>query len=123
MTKAFAEARPKEAAPSQVAVAGQDAVGVEDITCLPPGQAAWFTVVVPTRNEQDGVGVLLERLAESLVDVRAEVLFVDDSNDGTPEAIRESARPAGLPVRLLHRPAGSRRGGLAGAVVAGLKAA
>src|SRR6185437_15479346 len=79
--------------------------------------------VVPTRNEQDGVGILLERLAESLTDVRAEVLFVDDSNDDTPDAIRAAARRIGLPVRLLHRTAGSRRGGLAGAVVAGLKAA
>ncbi|HEX4727920.1 MAG TPA: glycosyltransferase, partial [Jatrophihabitans sp.] len=97
--------------------------GVEEITCLPPGQAAWFTVVVPTRNEQDGVGILLERLAESLTDIHAEVLFVDDSSDDTPGAIRAAARRVGLPVRLLHRTAGSRRGGLAGAVVAGLKAA
>jgi dolichol-phosphate mannosyltransferase len=122
MTKAFVEdARPEVASHSD-AVAGYDAV-VEDITVLPPGQVAWFTVVVPTRNEQDGVGVLLGRLAESLAGVPAEVLFVDDSSDDTPAAIRESARTVGLPVRLLHRTLGARRGGLAGAVVAGLKAA
>jgi dolichol-phosphate mannosyltransferase len=119
MTKAFVDARPEAASHPD---AGLDAA-VEDITVLPPGQAAWFTVVVPTRNEQDGVGVLLARLAESLAGVRAEVLFVDDSNDDTPAAIRESARTVGLPVRLLHRTLGARRGGLAGAVVAGLKAA
>jgi len=120
MTKAIADARP-EAASRADAAAGPDAV--EEITCLPPGQAAWFTVVVPTRNEQDGVAILLERLAESLTGVHAEVLFVDDSNDDTPGAIRAAARRIGLPVRLLHRTAGARRGGLAGAVVAGLKAA
>jgi dolichol-phosphate mannosyltransferase len=121
MTKAVADARPEAVSRADTPVGTED--GVEDITCLPPGQAAWFTVVVPTRNEQDGVGILLERLAESLTDVRAEVLFVDDSNDDTPDAIRTAARRIGLPVRLLHRTAGSRRGGLAGAVVAGLKAA
>jgi hypothetical protein len=51
MTKAFVDARPEAASHPD---AGLDAA-VEDITVLPPGQAAWFTVVVPTRNEQDGV--------------------------------------------------------------------
>jgi dolichol-phosphate mannosyltransferase len=114
----IADARPAAFPPQH---RGAQEAAVEDITCLPPGEGAWFTVIVPTRNEQDAVAVLLAQLAQSLVDVRAEVLFVDDSNDDTPQVIRESARRDGLAVRLLHRPAGSRRGGLAGAVVAGLK--
>ena len=95
----------------------------EDLTVLPPDTAAWFTIIVPTRNEEGSVPALLDRLADELGDVRAEVLFVDDSSDRTPEVIRAVARKCGLPVRLLHRPFGARRGGLGGAVVAGLRCA
>lgn len=88
---------------------------------LPPHTAAWFTIVVPTRNEEGSVRPLLRGLADSLDGIPAEVLFVDDSGDDTPEAIRQAARECGLAVRLLHRPAGARAGGLGGAVVAGLE--
>ncbi|MEO7262551.1 MAG: glycosyltransferase [Jatrophihabitantaceae bacterium] len=76
---------------------------------------------MPTRNEEGSVRTLLSSLADSLNGIPAEVLFVDDSGDSTPEVIRQSARECGLAVRLLHRPAGARTGGLSGAVVAGLK--
>ena len=95
----------------------------EELTVLPPDTAPWFTIIVPTRNEEGSVTALLDRLADELGDVRAEVLFVDDSSDRTPEVIRAVARECGLPVRLLHRPFGARRGGLGGAVVAGLRCA
>ena len=93
----------------------------QDLTVLPPDAAAWFTIIVPTRNEEGSIHPLLTSLAESLDGIPAEVLFVDDSGDGTPEMIRHAARECGLAVRLLHRPAGNRHGGLGGAVVAGLK--
>jgi putative flippase GtrA len=93
----------------------------QDLTVLPPDAAAWFTIIVPTRNEEGSVRPLLSSLANSLDGIPAEVLFVDDSGDGTPEVIRQAARECGLAVRLLHRPAGNRHGGLGGAVVAGLK--
>ena len=92
-----------------------------DLTVLPPDAAAWFTIIVPTRNEEGSIHPLLSSLADSLNGIPAEVLFVDDSGDGTPEMIRQAARECGLAVRLLHRPAGHRHGGLGGAVVAGLK--
>lgn len=76
---------------------------------------------MPTRNEEGSVRPLLSSLADSLNGIPAEVLFVDDSGDGTPEVIWQAARECGLAVRLLHRPAGKRHGGLGGAVVAGLK--
>jgi dolichol-phosphate mannosyltransferase len=95
----------------------------QDLTVLPPDTAAWFTVIVPTRNEEGSIRTLLAGLADSLAGVPAEVLFVDDSGDSTPEVIREAARECGLAVRLLHRPFGGRHGGLGGAVVAGLKSA
>jgi dolichol-phosphate mannosyltransferase len=80
-----------------------------------------LTVVVPTFNEADNVDTLVAQLAGQLRDIDAEILFVDDSTDHTPQTIRNAAAGAELPVRVLHRevPAGR----LAGAVVAGLAAA
>ena len=80
------------------------------------------TIVVPTFNERDNIAPLLERLERVLPAEDVEVLFVDDSADDTPQVIREVAADSGLPVWLLHRPPDQRRGGLGGAVVAGLKA-
>ncbi|MFL6163327.1 MAG: glycosyltransferase [Jatrophihabitantaceae bacterium] len=86
-------------------------------------KSIWFTVIVPTRNEAGNIETLLSRLKAGIGDAPAEVLFVDDSDDSTPAVIRSVARSAGLPVRLLHRPAGSRQGGLSAAVIEGLRAA
>jgi dolichol-phosphate mannosyltransferase len=78
------------------------------------------TVVVPTRNEEGNVQALLGRLGAALDGTVPgwEVVFVDDSDDGTAEAI-SGLIAAGLPVQLVHRPRGSRRGGLGGAVAEG----
>ena len=93
----------------------------EEITVLPPGVSAWFTILVPTRNESGNVEPLLSRLAASMGDAVAEVLFLDDSSDGTDDVIRAAGRNSGLAVRLIHRVAGQRPGGLGGAVVLGLR--
>lgn len=101
------------------------------------------TVVVPTFNEGPNVRALTERLCAAFgvlpddgrdpggvhgpeggpapvgVPDLAEILFVDDSTDDTPERIREVAATSPVPVRLLHREEPS--GGLSGAVVAGLR--
>lgn len=82
-----------------------------------------LTVIVPTRNESGNVAPLIARLGEALAGVDAEVLFVDDSSDTTPEQVRSTALTASLPVRLLHRTAKERVGGLGGAVLAGLRSA
>ena len=115
MTDVVDQPRLEEAAPSSNG--GQPL----DLTVLPPGQAAWFTIVIPTRNEADNVGPLLERLSTAMSGVLGEVLFVDDSTDETPLAIEQAARVSGLAIRLLHRPAHHRPGGLSGAVVEGLR--
>jgi dolichol-phosphate mannosyltransferase len=120
LTRIVDAARPK-AAPEGPALQIESAIEPQDLTVLPPDAAAWFTIIVPTRNEEGSIHPLLTSLADSLNGIPAEVLFVDDSGDGTPEMIRHAARECGLAVRLLHRPAGSRQGGLGGAVVAGLK--
>src|SRR4051794_1028881 len=97
--------------------------GPEDLLTVGMGRSTWFTVIVPTRNEAGNVEALLQRLKAGIGDAAAEILFVDDSDDATPEVIRSVARNAGLPVRLLHRPAGKRQGGLSSAVTEGLRAA
>ncbi|WP_433829756.1 glycosyltransferase [Actinoplanes sp. CA-015351] len=78
------------------------------------------SVVVPTRNESDNVGPLVERLRTALGEMPGEIVFVDDSDDDTPEVI---AALADDDIRLVHRTAGHRDGGLGGAVAAGFAAA
>ncbi|MBD8059620.1 glycosyltransferase family 2 protein [Cellulomonas sp. JH27-2] len=77
-----------------------------------------LTVVVPTFNEAPNVAELVRQVADALDGVDAEVLFVDDSRDDTPDVIREVAATATIPVRLIHRD--EPVGGLSGAVQAGL---
>lgn len=51
-----------------------------------------LTVVVPTLNERENVGVIVERLDSLLAGIEWEVIFVDDDSvDGTPEAVRTMA--------------------------------
>ena len=82
------------------------------------------TIVVPTFNESGNVGELVRRL--EAVRERAnidEIIFVDDSTDDTPSVITQISADAVIPVRLLHRPAAARTGGLSGAVVTGMSSA
>ncbi len=80
-----------------------------------------LTVIVPTRNEEENVALLLERLGPAIEPLCAEIVFVDDSDDGTPERLAVSARTCAVPVRLLRRSRRERRAGLASAVVAGAR--
>jgi putative flippase GtrA len=82
-----------------------------------------FTIVVPTRHESANVVPLLDRLQSTLAGESVEVLFVDDSDDDTPDVIRSAAAGRRIAVGLLHREAGDRDGGLSGAVFAGIRAA
>jgi len=95
-----------------------------------PGSTAALTegpltlsVIVPSRNEADSVGALLAALEPALAAHRAEVIFVDDSDDDTPGRVAEQSRGATVPVRLVHRVQELRNGGLGGAVVDGLRRA
>src|SRR5215204_2336141 len=74
-----------------------------------------LTLVVPTRNEADNVPRLVCELRESLSDLDYQVVFVDDSTDGTPEVIRNLAEEDGH-VRLVRREGSERDGGLSTAV-------
>lgn len=91
----------------------------------PPDAAVDLSIIVPTRNEIDGVTSLLERLA-SVAPPRSEVVFVDDSDDATSYRVRQlvDQRSWGeLAIKLVHRPYGLRRGGLGTAVCEGLRRA
>jgi dolichol-phosphate mannosyltransferase len=82
-----------------------------------------LSVVIPTRNEEDNAPDLVYQLSRVLAGIECEVIFVDDSDDGTPAAIEASAATAGLAVRVVRREGARRRGGLSTAVVEGIKAA
>ncbi|BEL08584.1 glycosyltransferase family 2 protein [Actinoplanes sichuanensis] len=79
------------------------------------------SVIVPTYNERDNVPTLLARLAAALPHDDTEIVFVDDSTDGTPEAIREAARDHPIAITVHHRDEST--GGLGGAVVEGMRLA
>ncbi|WP_462204068.1 glycosyltransferase [Frankia sp. CcWB3] len=70
------------------------------------------SVVIPTRNEAHNVEPLLRRLDDALHGLFGEVIFVDDSDDGTPEVIARVRPSMRLPVRVHHRTPAQRVGGL-----------
>ena len=79
-----------------------------------------LTVVVPTLNERDNIGTLVDLLDTALDTVSWEVIFVDDdSADGTAERVRELGR-RDRRVRCLQRLG---RRGLATACIEGALAA
>jgi len=47
-----------------------------------------LSVVVPTRNERENIGLLIQRLEAALSDLPCALIFVDDSDDETPQMIR-----------------------------------
>ncbi len=81
------------------------------------------SVIVPVFNEAPNVAELVRRVGDSLSGLDAEIIFVDDSTDDTPDVIRAVGAAAPLPVRLIHREPDVAVGGLGGAVVEGVRAA
>lgn len=78
-----------------------------------------LSVVVPTRHEATNVVEFHQQVTRALgADTDWELLFVDDSDDETPRVI-ESLCEEDARVRLCHRGADSREGGLGGAVTRG----
>lgn len=88
----------------------------------PLGRRRQVTIVVPTRNERDNVAPLVARVATAVADVDAEIVFVDDSDDDTPDVVVGAATHSPIPVRLIHRQPDERTGGLGGAVKVGVEA-
>lgn len=78
-----------------------------------------LALVVPTLNEHENVLQLARAVEESLAGIDYEIVFVDDdSEDGTPALLRESAQQNPR-IRVLQRVG---RRGLAGAVFEGMLA-
>jgi dolichol-phosphate mannosyltransferase len=82
-----------------------------------------LTVIVPTRNERANVAPLLGRLGAVLAGTAAEIIVIDDSDDGTGGEVARVGRGMSMSVRLLERRPEQRAGGLSTAVVSGMKAA
>jgi dolichol-phosphate mannosyltransferase len=88
---------------------------------LPAPAGVKQTIVVPTYNERDNIGTLLERLAAALPAGETEIVFVDDSTDDTCAVIREKSAGCPIPITVHHRDEAV--GGLGGAVVEGMRLA
>lgn len=81
-----------------------------------------LSIVIPTRNEAGNIDALLSRLNKALNGYHIEVIFVDDSSDETPQVVEASKQNyPDLMIRMIHRTAEQRTGGLGGAVVLGIK--
>ena len=80
-----------------------------------------LSIIIPTFNEAPNVAELVRRVTAAVDGIDAEIVFVDDSTDTTPDVVLEVAASAALPVRLIHRDVPS--GGLGGAVLDGFASA
>ncbi|MDX6540108.1 MAG: hypothetical protein QOI71_1718 [Gaiellales bacterium] len=88
-----------------------------------PARTPEITIVAPTRNEEAVIGAFIDSLDRELAGIHAELVVVDDSDDGTPDVVYERGPNAQIDVAIIHREPGERDGGLGGAVVAGIAAA
>jgi dolichol-phosphate mannosyltransferase len=83
------------------------------------------TVIIPTKDEDANIEPLARRIAAACSGFSVTVQFVDDSTDTrTVDAIRQAAERHSsdcLRIGWQHRSGERRRGGLAGAVIDGLR--
>ncbi len=116
-----------------VALAGLAMLTLSPRVDAPPSirrshRADTVSVIVPTRDERDNVEPLIDAVVEATAAMRAggrrvEMVFVDDSGDGTADEIRRCAATSAIDVRVVHRLGARRWGGLGGAVVDGFASA
>lgn len=87
------------------------------------GSEKELSIVVPTKHEALCIIPLLERIERATQRWTTEVIFVDDSDDETPEVIARAKELFDFDILLITRAYHARVGGLGSAVVAGIKAA
>ncbi len=93
-------------------------MGVMSDTVEPSARGPHLSVILPTRNERDNVGRVVEVLDRVLGGIAWEAVFVDDdSTDGTIPALLALAE-ADRRVRLVHRIG---RRGLSSACIEGIQ--
>ena len=73
-----------------------DRGGGECRDAAPP--SAVLSIVIPTRNEVDNIDELVGRLELVLPETEKQVVFVDDSDDGTPAAIERVRATSALDI-------------------------
>ena len=76
-----------------------------------------LSIVIPTFNEKGNIKPLLKQIAEALKDISYEIIFVDDSNDETPNIILKEMKKTDN-IKLEHR---ENKSGLATAVIRGFE--
>jgi dolichol-phosphate mannosyltransferase len=81
-----------------------------------------LSVIVPTRDERGNVAELLSRVERATGGLSLEVIFIDDSTDGTADVVRAVRGRYPFTVHVIERPP-ERRNGLGKAVVEGMVAA
>lgn len=81
-----------------------------------------LSILIPAKNEVNCIHPLAARLQRATEGLRVEVIFIDDSSDGTREKILEAQqRYTGLRIIPVFRTPNQSVGGLGSAVVQGLK--
>lgn len=90
---------------------------------MPLDSTPALSLVIPTRNEVQNVQPLIGAVCAAVPGASKELIFVDDSDDDTPQAIQRSLHEADCPGVLLQRSMLNRGGGLATAVVRGFQMA
>ena len=78
-----------------------------------------LSIVIPTYNEGKNIKNLVTQIDKALASINYEIVFVDDSNDNTPDIIREVSKTFSN-IRLEHR---ENEKGLATAVLRGFQIA
>lgn len=92
-------------------------------TVEPMVRACDVSLIIPTRNEEENLPALIQKLSEVLEGKSCEVILVDDSDDATAQVATWLAIESGLNLSVIHREGDARQGGLSTAVLAGIAAA
>jgi dolichol-phosphate mannosyltransferase len=84
---------------------------------LSESRSQMISIVSPTYNERENIGLLIKRISKVMSDFEYEIIVVDDnSRDGTEEIVKKLAEL--YPVRILVR---NEKLGLASAIMNGFK--
>jgi len=110
--------------PTEVLEFSEERLSVSVESEPPAVSSPVLSIIVPTKNEAGNIAPLLKRVKQATSAFSTEVIFVDDSEDETPQVIRELSehyRP--VETMVFVRPPDCRKDGLGGAVLEGFRLA